>query len=56
MTSKEEGRIRDVIPASLPRTRDRSSRQLSEVRDTLLRGVHLTAHIADRDVLDHAAA
>jgi sulfonate transport system ATP-binding protein len=41
--SKEEGGIRDVIPVSLPRPRDRSSRQFSEVRETLLREFHLTA-------------
>lgn len=41
--SKEDRGIREVIPVSLPRPRDRSSGQFSEVRQTLLREFHLTA-------------
>lgn len=41
--AKEEGGIHEIIPVSLPRPRDRSSGQFSEVRETLLREFHLTA-------------
>jgi NitT/TauT family transport system ATP-binding protein len=42
--SKEGESIREVIPVSLPRPRDRSSGQFSAVREALLREFHLSAH------------
>jgi ABC-type nitrate/sulfonate/bicarbonate transport system ATPase subunit len=42
--SKEGVGIREIIPISLPRPRDRSAKRFSEVREALLREFHLNAH------------
>ena len=42
--AKESSGIRETIPVSLPRPRDRSSAAFSAVREALLREFHLSAH------------
>lgn len=42
--SKEDAGIRDIIPVSLPRPRDRSARPFSAVREALLREFRLNSH------------
>jgi sulfonate transport system ATP-binding protein len=41
--SKEDASIREIIPVSLPRPRDRSAKPFSEVREALLNEFHLNS-------------
>jgi sulfonate transport system ATP-binding protein len=44
MSSRSDGGIREAIQVALPRPRDRASAEFAEVRETLLREFHLSAH------------